>query len=1734
MAAYAQNPNFKPLPPLGNHPQGYHLQVQQQQQQQQQQQHYQQQQQHYQQHQQHLQHQQHQQHQQQHQVGPDGVHRPPSFVGLPPIRRASTFGSSLGLTAEEFSSTDNQAEGASRQQQPQPTPPPQGAQSQPNMATGQQNTGQFMPSSQSSGQFVQNVYRPTPGVQGPQGGQGPAHQGQTWQLQGQNPGQNHGFPSAAFQNAAMQAQGQGQSQMPARAFAGAPGNASAPMNGPNMRFRPQGGGWNLQDRHRHTPSNASSQQQQSSSPVQRQQAPPAEQQNQQSQQSQQVGGTQQPNQGPPPRTPQPNQSMPANHQSPANPPPDGSALSRLQSHQSDLARRGAVPAAEDGQNKRNSGVFSSLRGRFGGGASEGGPKPHAVNGDAASMTSTMAEEVGQQQRRNPIFGPRGGVSTPDNMSYSQSKDSIIAQSPRTPLGERLQGPPSQFALPTRKPTGFFHIGSHTTPVQPGGHAPPEVPRTSTSTNATGHKYAGSVGGPPKKRFSALKDVFGRSSPREGSKGSAPSFAVRMPQQRPTQMPPQGQYQSMGQNQGQHQGQPQGQSQGQPQGQYQGQPKGQPQDQDQPQDQPQGKPQDKPQGQYQGQPQGQPQGSSQGSPQGPTPSTGSSPQLGSMNTPRTGPGSQLDSGNASQRAPGSQFGSANGQPTAGQERIAPVTGLRQPGYSVQPMPPPQGPTPNLTQDRKPSGGLFGFLRGRSDSKSQETPQQQGRPVGPGQPAFPPGQGGQYQQQFGMRMPLGPDGRPPTGASQQPQPGQFPPQSQLMQPGPPGTANSFQSQGTTGGQRPMMPLSQSSGAPQGQLPRVPVAGQRPPIPTQPTQSSLQSQPENKLGQDQQQGPESMFQQPQQQPAPRQESIKSAEPTPAVSTVDSPVSQHSQPATQFALEQSRFLTETPVSLRQPFPAPSIGLSQSYQQAPSAQNASAAPSEQAICRKPFQPPSGSATDRFPQHGAESGDGGDSQRPVSPSSQAPGPGSSIPSENLERIALSEPAIGAQFQNLETRLPSRQSPPAHVSGSASGESLQGSGPTQRPPSQQSNQPSVRPPTGQQGAQVPAGPLGQGYPAGPSPWMASQPGAAPPQFRQQFGPGNGRPNGAPMNAQPKEKDQSTFSKLLFGGKPSGPAAPAQQKPQKEKNKSSLMNAFKRGPKPPQSQSPAQTPFGQPPQGQPPAGMQQFGARPQGQPQQPPQQGAGARPGMGAGTQGPQPQQGGPAATQAGQPQPKTNGPSYQQAPPQQQQQQQQQQAQRQVRPPASEPQYAQVPIPAGYGYVHGEGRVAPAPAHLYVGSGMMPGQAIPPGFPQQQWRQPGVPASQVPPTGVPGQAAASLQSNGAQASPASQAALTPQSQTPSQAQAPHQAPPAADSTTQERAQIHPQPQVQAAQPAQPAPAPAPATSPVPQGPGLSPARIRSAAPPQSFGQPTPPVAQGGSQTLHGRTLSEDGIASLPSQRAVRTQPMGPDAASAPTNASLAAGWTPSPQPSAQANSGIGRDSRAVSPEPVAQVLPSPVNQLTTPTQRSQFPVNQQQQQSQPSNIASHSPSPPPPPQQQQQQQRQLPRDDTPNKTIIINGPIEPKSAGLSHEVTRPQQPTPTFTLTPTPPAEPTTTTTTTTTPFHPSPSDHEDVDFDSDMESPIIQSAAIATVQQASPSTSPTAAKDNAEEQREAEFRLMMEEKIPVFDEQQLLQQQQQQNGFGGRVGEERPQMSATSYPGQEWNPYGDGGVEDWE
>lgn len=52
-----------------------------------------------------------------------------------------------------------------------------------------------------------------------------------------------------------------------------------------------------------------------------------------------------------------------------------------------------------------------------------------------------------------------------------------------------------------------------------------------------------------------------------------------------------------------------------------------------------------------------------------------------------------------------------------------------------------------------------------------------------------------------------------------------------------------------------------------------------------------------------------------------------------------------------------------------------------------------------------------------------------------------------------------------------------------------------------------------------------------------------------------------------------------------------------------------------------------------------------------------------------------------------------------------------------------------------------------------------------------------------------------------------------------------------------------------------------------------------------------------------------------------------------------------------------------------------------------------------------------------------------------------------------------------------------------------------------------------------------------EEKIPVFPEEPDMNLAALA-AAKKKEQEDLPQMSATSYPGQEWNPYGDGGFDD--
>ncbi|KAK0723678.1 hypothetical protein B0T21DRAFT_39613 [Apiosordaria backusii] len=1845
MAAY--NPAYKPLPPPGNFQQGYlsahqhqqlqqhqqhqqHQQQQEQQQQQQQQQHPQHQQQQFQQHHQHQQHHQSQQQQQQQgqHPGQNGVERPPSFVGLPPIRR----GSSLGLNAERFSGDNNSPNnGNNNQQQQQQQSPQYGQQHQQYSGSAQQSS--FLNANQHQQQYpqqqsiVQSVYRPTQGAPGAQT-QGPTQGQQTWQLQGQ--GQ------------------QGPSPGPSRGFAGAAASSPHGVNGvspqgpqqytdgsgrqgpvlPHMlpgnllqRFQPQGG-WTVQEsrlteplhsssRHRASPSNASSHHQQ-----QHQAQQPQPQQSQQQQQQpyygfdKETGGPvsgglssqrpkppasqhahpalreQQPYNGLPSQRAQPTQPLPALptiHQSPVIPHSPEQLANQEQKNDVSTTGSGApgITVTEDGRIKRNSGVFSGLRDRLATGGpverrdAEGTPRYQAAGNDVVSDSSDDEGDL-----PNPS-GPFSGRAT-DN-------DSMIAHGPGTPLGERVPPPPSQFAPPGRKLTTFFGIGATPSGPQQPSSVRPDMSRTSTSTNATENQPAGSIGGPPKKRFSALKNVFHRS---EGHKHS-PSFTVKSPPQQ------QGQFQNMTQGPlptSFRQGPPPGPLPGIPQGEVPRTPQGQVQGQFQGQFQWQG--------QLQDQIQGQAQGPAPGS-QGLSPPAGAGAQPGSFNLYSGGPERTI----TGLRQPGHAL-----PPPANQNQQSPPP--QQGQHSVQPQQQQQGTFAQYDQTRKPSGGMFGFLRNRADSKTKDGPPTVSLPIPAGQPIpFPQGQPG--QQQYGMRPALGPDGRPSTAAGQQ-----------LLQ--------SHFGRGGPGSPGQTLPVSQPSdnGQPDDEF----IAHRPPPLPQQSQLSFQPGQTENLSTNARQPEQETT---PYLQNAQLHQPTKLLDPTPAGSTFESPVSSKSQPVSQAVIDQGRHLNDSPasftvqqaVAVRQP-PAQSLGPGSRF-----------SPTQNPT-RKPLNASEGlngdqSAVSGGPPAGYQE-QGQAQQPPFGPS----GPGFEQEARGAGPSQF-QASAGAQLQDPDSRAPSRQSISA-VSPTIETPSIhmhpqglnQGPGAVPRPPSEHSYQSSIQSSQLQQGQAPP-----QGVSTQPT-WGSAQTGPQP--NRAPFGPGGGpRPNGNPMipQFQQKEKEQSTISKLFKGSKTTGLSLPKPEKAEKEKGgKSGFLGAFKKGPKQMEIHSPNALP---------PMGGQPFLA---GQSSQPPKAQPFAPHQVGAQTH-PQPQQQQPASVPAQAPKPQqagSNGQYPAQAQSQFSQAQQpprgpapavqpllssQQQGPR-PGPPPMEPKYESVPIPASYGYVHGEGRVAPGPAGFYVGPapvGMMygipQGQALPAGYPQQ-WVQPGGMPPQVPIGAVPGQQPAPQQGIGAQGpsprpsnasgaldqrgpSPAQIQAQGHQTPPPVQAQAqapppastvpPTQQPPVINNEQILRKQVpspEPQPtrQLQLPQPTQPSlpaqqPLPVQQThtltavprqievspqssvrtpGPQPPSPNVSPPERQVQIRPEparfdSRDSDTLPSAQvsvplkrtvsppqnGGA--IHQRQFSAgNGLASLPSQQRYLQSKQSPS----PPNGSQ---FPPPRSPDRQASNTAApvhiagasiashgsrtvsppQDSPTASPEPIIQGRSSPVQHLQTPTRiaddniydatprNSQFaPQQQPQQQSQQEQLQQQQQpqQASPPPQKVQQQRdshshtRSSPSDA--DSTITINQSTEPKSAGPSHDTTRPK-------LELKPPADPRPRSNSPPATHH-----HDSDDESSDIESPIIASATVATLKPASPSNKTTQngavareniaiferAKKKAEEERIAQERMVMEEKIPVFDDDAM--------NAGKKKEDERVQMSATSYPGQEWNPYGE--FQEWE
>ena len=77
---------------------------------------------------------------------------------------------------------------------------------------------------------------------------------------------------------------------------------------------------------------------------------------------------------------------------------------------------------------------------------------------------------------------------------------------------------------------------------------------------------------------------------------------------------------------------------------------------------------------------------------------------------------------------------------------------------------------------------------------------------------------------------------------------------------------------------------------------------------------------------------------------------------------------------------------------------------------------------------------------------------------------------------------------------------------------------------------------------------------------------------------------------------------------------------------------------------------------------------------------------------------------------------------------------------------------------------------------------------------------------------------------------------------------------------------------------------------------------------------------------------------------------------------------------------------------------------------------------------------------------------------------------------------------------------------------------------------------PSSSVDIFEEAKRKMLLREQEEKIPVFPTEPDINAANAAAAAAAakKKEEEVPQMSATSYPGQEWNPYGDGNYEEWD
>ncbi|KAK3943914.1 hypothetical protein QBC46DRAFT_375702 [Diplogelasinospora grovesii] len=1763
------------------------------------------------------------------------------------------------------------------------------------------------------GELIPSVYRPTQGaLPGQAQGQYPGHaHGQPQPLQGHffhnvtvgNNGQQTGMQQPqGFLPGQNNSFGQFAGQVPPRGFAGpasgpphmmnggspppigqvvgqvmGPGGRPVPMP-PHMvqRFQPQGG-WNYQEshlsaplqstnRHRSSASNASSQQpfygydKETGVPSTGGLSPQVQRAEQEAQtgrpsdqQASDAPGQQE--QSPAPQT---SQVSPINPQSPASQRAPGDGLSRVESNQSDLtAPAGGNAAGDEGRHRRNSGLLSGFRERFGNGQSEErrgspGPRFQGVAGDAVSEASVVTEDTAGQRKRGSLFGLSSAGQGSENVA--QSNESIVAQGPGTPIAERMQPSPSpQVPAPEKKRT-FLGIGSSSSSSAPQQAKParPDMPRGSTDPSMTVLETlpAGSIGGPPKKRLSALKDMFHR--PQDGPNRPETAQSARP--------------------------------------------------------------------------------SMHGAEQGPAPPL----------------------------APGAQPRFLASPPSAGHEgRIGkPATQASPSGPLGQGSHKQLGDIADYDRGRKPTGGLFGFFKNRTDSKTRDGKPTggQGPLFGPGQQhpgqqhpgqqhpgqqplgqqppwrgqmtAFPPAQG-QYPLQYGTQAHLGPDGRPVMPPGQfVPHPGQpisqQPPFIQLGAQGRPPM------QPQMAGPQPTMPMSpqQAQGGTQtvdmarGQQAAEQGAGQRPPM-AQQQESGLattQQQYEHQHSQQQQPPvassvlhPPTVLQQSQGQLAPRQDPASANVVDSTVSSsprVDSPLSLRSQPVTRSTPEPTRSQEASPVSVRQPVPVPQPGVTQAgASQTPQTQGsylrAAHSTPAQLPARKPVQsspkPPSGDhlrpqvpPTLEGQRLGQRSPSVSSSPVPVPPPGfQASPARTGTQFTQFDQLAgYPSPTGGQQAQGLNvsqntqghsllhsqaTRQPSSpavspisQTPqpvPVPVPTPTSQPSAQRAGVSQGPPAQQPNQPPVRFNGGEEEQGTPALP-GQAFPAAQAPWGPSLGSASASQASQQFPPGNNQNYGIPVGAPIMQKEQSTISKLFKSGRPSGEA---QEKGGKEKGaKKSFMGAFRRAPRqqqealqqPPHPQSPqghGQFMHGQPAQmvqqGPPPSqstasqplqpqmapqmAPQMTGPQPQGQasPQPGPHMqyqhqrhsppNASPGPNEGPMAQRPNPQLGQQQDVPPAEPPTRIQQPSQQQPLPLQQGGNGAARPGQQMNPPlagqngpmgqqqghaSGEPQYAQVPIPRGYAYVHSEGRVEPAP--YYVGAGVPGGQShgpkhaqtvpqtgpqtAPPGLQQQYWVQnntmmppdwtgpvpvpppgtqqkPQLPPQgqlhpqvqrQSPPTGggaiLPQQrpeGAMGGQPGGEQGSPQQVLPAAGQqqprhlptsspivlsqahdvaSQPPSGLSiTPHMTPggPSPGQHAQPRVVSPPNSQFQSqAGSTPPAPAPtAPHTMGQRSNTASPPPRLQHPASPSTYplpnsafspvnpaaaSAPNPPPPQGmvpapGAQGLMQRDahlvpqrqvsavsqMSFQPASVSPPQRSNVLSP-GSRLGSSPT-ASPSPQVTPeravSPEPAVQSSAppnSVAHDSRAVSPEPPAQSFAPPRS----------FLDQQTHQRVEHDNIYDATPRTSvqsPPPQHV---------DGLGNNGMVAPAEnAELKANGSSHGAVEPnaKEPEHVVVATSPPPEEPI-----------PHPGHH-------------VAVAQSSTANGTGAPPKPSSA-DIFEEAKRKMLLREQEEKIPVFPTEPDMTAAAAAT-TKKKDEEELPRMTATSYPGQEWNPYGDGGYEDW-